>query len=175
VIAHIEAGDFITIEAQCFNVFNETGGTINDSSRIVSRDYQRFSALCIYPFEDEPPTRASGITLSNSELLLWMSSSKKLEATVLPLNAAEKGVIWSSDNPDVATVSSSGKVTSQSVGAATITAMTEDGGYTAICIVKVIEGATGMRCPGTTPPGGPHYIDKMSGLCVNCGSDQSSI
>ena len=60
-----------------------------------------------------------------------------LSATVLPENASNPGVIWSSSHPDVAKVNSAGQVTAIDTGTTIITATTEDGGFTAICEIKV--------------------------------------
>jgi len=59
-----------------------------------------------------------------------------LTATVLPENAANKSVTWSSSNNDVATVSN-GVVTAVALGSATITVITVDGAKTATCAVTV--------------------------------------
>jgi len=48
----------------------------------------------------------------------------QLTATVLPTNATIREVMWSSDNPAVATVSATGLVTAQAVGTASIIATT---------------------------------------------------
>lgn len=53
-----------------------------------------------------------------------------------PENATNKNLTWASDNESVATVED-GVVTLVKKGVATITATTEDGGYTASCIVTV--------------------------------------
>jgi len=58
-------------------------------------------------------------------------------ATIVPANATNKNVTWSSSNIAVATVSSTGVVTPLSVGTANITATTDDGGFTANCEVTV--------------------------------------
>jgi uncharacterized protein YjdB len=55
---------------------------------------------------------------------------------VLPANAANKNVTWTSDNESVATVSN-GTVTAMAAGTATITATTADGNKTAACQVTV--------------------------------------
>jgi len=61
-----------------------------------------------------------------------------LRALILPANATNKTVLWSSENPDVATVDLyRGLLRPQSIGLATITAKTEDGGYTAISFIQV--------------------------------------
>jgi uncharacterized protein YjdB len=58
-----------------------------------------------------------------------------LHATVLPWNATDKTVTWTSGNPFVATVDQDGKVTALHEGTATITAKAGD--MTASCSVTV--------------------------------------
>ncbi len=52
-------------------------------------------------------------------------------ATVLPVDASNKNVIWTSSNLSAATVDNNGLVTAVAAGAAIITATTEEGGKTA--------------------------------------------
>ena len=59
-----------------------------------------------------------------------------LTATVLPANAANKNVTWSSSNDKVSTVNN-GTVNAISVGTAIITVTTEDGNKTATCKLTV--------------------------------------
>ena len=79
----------------------------------------------------------TGLTLSTTALQLNAGSASTLLATVAPSNATTQTVVWTSSNAGVATVSSSGQVTAVSGGTATITAMTVDRGFTAICVVTV--------------------------------------
>ena len=60
-----------------------------------------------------------------------------LMATVLPANASNQNVTWSSNSTSVATVNNSGVVIGVSEGTATITATTQDGGFTATSTVTV--------------------------------------
>ena len=83
-----------------------------------------------------PQINVESITLSETAITLTEESSTTLVATVLPENATNKNIIWTSDNEEVATVSN-GVVTTHSAGVATITATTEDGGLTATCVVTV--------------------------------------
>jgi uncharacterized protein YjdB len=73
----------------------------------------------------------TGITLLPASLTFSVGSSQQLASTIAPANASNKNLSWTSDNTAVATVSSSGIVTAVSVGTATITVTTEDGGKTA--------------------------------------------
>lgn len=79
----------------------------------------------------------SGISLNKSTINLERGNSETIAATVSPSNAEVKTVTWTSSNPSVAQVSSNGKVTAISEGSVTITATTNDGGFTANCIVNV--------------------------------------
>ena len=74
----------------------------------------------------------TGITLLPASLTFSVGSpSQQLASTIAPANASNKNLIWTSNNPAVATVSATGMVTAVSVGTATITVTTVDGGRTA--------------------------------------------
>ena len=70
----------------------------------------------------------TGISLLPASLTFSVGSSQQLASTIAPANASNKNLSWTSDNTAVATVSSTGMVTGVSVGTATITVTTEDGG-----------------------------------------------
>ena len=79
----------------------------------------------------------NGITLSAETLELQYGGYGRLSVTFNPTDATNKTITWTSSNPTVATVDSSGNVTARGSGTATITATTEDGDHTASCIVIV--------------------------------------
>ena len=79
----------------------------------------------------------ASISLSKGTMSLTTGQSQTLTTTFFPINATIKGVMWTSSNTSVATVSSSGLVTAKAVGTAKITAKTNDGGKTATCTVTV--------------------------------------
>jgi uncharacterized protein YjdB len=66
-----------------------------------------------------------------------IGSLATITPTVLPANATNKNVAWTSDNPSVATVIG-GLVRGVGTGTTTITATTENGGLTAQCLVTVM-------------------------------------
>ena len=82
---------------------------------------------------------AESVELSQKEIKLYLGENRSLTATVLPSDASDKNVTWSSSNPNVATVSTTGNVVSKSVGATVITVKTVDGGRQAQCNVTVLE------------------------------------
>ena len=87
------------------------------------------------------------VSLSASSANLTVGETKTLTATVLPANATDKSVVWSSSNSTVASVNQNGVVTANEVGNATITVTTNDGAKTATCDVTVSQ----------TYPGGTFY------------------
>jgi len=77
------------------------------------------------------------VSLDKETLSVDAQDSGKLVAAVLPADATNKAVIWSSSNTDVATVKD-GVVTGVAAGTATITATTVDGGLEDSCEVSVL-------------------------------------
>lgn len=80
----------------------------------------------------------TGVTLNASEVTMGgVGSTYKLTASVQPADAQNQNVTWTSDNPDVVTVSENGTLTAVAMGDATVTVTTAEGSYTASCTVKV--------------------------------------
>ena len=92
-----------------------------------------------FVFTIEPPTVAvTGVTLAptSATLTLGETETVTLIPTVLPGDATDKSVTWSSSDETVATVTD-GVVTAVAAGEATITVTTTDGAKTATCAVTV--------------------------------------
>ena len=83
--------------------------------------------------------------------MLKVGATTTLTANVLPSNATNKAVTWSSSNTSVATVDQNGKVTAKTAGTATITATAKDGsGKKGTCVVTVTSPSTAV--PRVTAP-----------------------
>lgn len=82
------------------------------------------------------PISVTGVSLSQTSLQLVEGDQATLTATVIPSDAENKKVSWTSSDNGIATVSN-GKVTAVKAGTATITVKTEDGNKTASCAVTV--------------------------------------
>lgn len=91
------------------------------------------------PFAKDPSliTNVTAISLNKTTDTITVGGSDSLTTTILPEDADNKNVKWSSSDPNVATVDATGIVTARNIGTATITATTVDGNKTATCMVTV--------------------------------------
>lgn len=81
----------------------------------------------------------SSITLDKSEASLTIGETLQLTATLLPEEATDKSVTWSSSDEKVATVTAEGLATAVGIGKAVITATTNDGtSLSATCEITVL-------------------------------------
>ena len=80
----------------------------------------------------------SGVSLTpRSKTLVKKGETVQLIATVMPNNAVNKGLTWTSSDSSVATVDEKGLVTAVANGTAIITVTTEDGAKTATSTITV--------------------------------------
>ena len=86
--------------------------------------------------KDDAPIDVTYISLDILTLTLLVGEEYTLTATIIPNNADDKTVIWTSNDESKSTVVN-GKVTAISTGMATITA--KAGNQTATCIVEVYD------------------------------------
>lgn len=78
-----------------------------------------------------------GVSLDRNEVSLFETATTLLTPTILPKNATNQKVIWSSSDTSVATVNSKGLVRAIKAGHAVITCTTKNRGKTATCKVTV--------------------------------------
>ena len=117
------------------------------SSYIYTNGNNRNCGFSVRPVRVMANIAVSNIKLSQTELSVKVGATSQLSATVLPENATNKAVFWSSSNTNVATVNETGKVTALTVGTCTITCSATDGsGVKAECQVTV----TKTNNPGTS-------------------------
>lgn len=95
-----------------------------------------FNAQTSVPFP--PVVNVTSVSVLPTTLTAVVGdAAQQLAATVLPANATDKSVTWTTSASGVATVSSTGLVTFVGAGSATITVTTTDGSHTATCAVTV--------------------------------------
>lgn len=78
------------------------------------------------------------ISLNKTSTVIKKTDDETLQATILPADADDQTVVWTTSDPAVATVDEYGKVTAVGVGTCTITATPADGVAPATCTVTVI-------------------------------------
>ena len=79
----------------------------------------------------------TGISLNKNSTTIEVEKTETLTVTVMPENATNRNVTWTSSNVNVVKVNN-GVLTAIAEGTATITATTEDGGKTATCQVTIV-------------------------------------
>ena len=82
----------------------------------------------------------ASVSISPITLTVNSGSTKQLTTTIVPYNATNKMVTWSSTNTSIATVNSLGVVSGISAGSTSIRAQTVDGGFSATSAVTVTIG-----------------------------------
>ncbi len=94
----------------------------------------------------------TGVSLDKTAVTLKVGDTLTLTATVAPENAANREVMWTTDDAGIAAIDN-GVVTAVAAGTATITVTTKDGGKTASCTVTVenIPTPTPTAKPTVTP------------------------
>ncbi len=94
----------------------------------VSTSNDKTASCEVIVMAEEPEIiYVSSVTLDQTEIEAVSGTTFTLVATVLPEDASDKTLLWSSSNEDVATVDQNGTVTIHRVGSAIITAETIDG------------------------------------------------
>jgi uncharacterized protein YjdB len=115
-------------------------GTVTITVTAIDTTNGTKTATCTVTVNSVPPT---GISLDKTSISLFAGDTTTLSATIMPPNATNKNVEWSSTNPDVAEVSTNGTVpttgtiSAKNPGTATITVTTVDGNLIASCPVEV--------------------------------------
>ena len=105
--------------------------------------------------------RVSGVSFDETEHKIPVRGTAALTATVAPANATVKTLIWTSDDPGIASVSRTGIVTAVSVGTTKIHATSVDGNHSAEVTVTV------TAAPQLGDVNGDGYIDSADAmLCL---------
>ena len=82
------------------------------------------------------PIPATGITISDKQIVLIAGESKKMVYTVKPYNTTDE-LTWSSGEETIATVNGSGEITAHRTGTTTVTAMTSSGKTAQVQVIVI--------------------------------------
>lgn len=92
-----------------------------------------------YLSDEEPVVNVESLSINEGDQDLYVGDETDLTVEILPDDAEDKSVVWSSSNEDVATVDENGRVTAVDKGAVTITVETSDGSVSDDVVVTVME------------------------------------
>ena len=119
------------------NTGEVTGGSTLGTATITAflRENEEITNSCTVEVALFP---ATGVSLTQKTLLLDPGRTATLDYNVLPYNADDKGVKWSTSDEEVVTVDElTGLITGVGIGEATITVTTDVGSYEDHCHVTV--------------------------------------
>jgi len=104
--------------------------------------------------------------LNKTDLEIVVGESFNLTAEIIPANATDKTISWSSSNPDIVTITREGVLTAIAEGEAIISVTSSDGNSQASCNVKVVQSA---GIDGITTDGGDTPVEyyNLQGQRVN--------
>lgn len=89
----------------------------------------------------------SDVTISDTNISLNEGETMQLSAQVIPSNACDKSVTWSSSNSGIVSVNN-GVIVGQAEGIATITVVANDGDFSASTSVNVVNNTNNITNPG---------------------------
>lgn len=121
--------------------------TINSAPDTGEAPYEIAWVKELPELDDPDAIHVTGISVVPTSSTLYVGGTASVTANVQPATATDKTVTWTSSNTSVASVDN-GVITAVGVGTATITATTNDGGFTANVSV-VVQSKEAVTVTGT--------------------------
>lgn len=123
---------------------------------VTTVDGDKTASCSVTVKEKEPePVHVNSVVLNKNEINLGIGDSETLISTVLPANATNKGITWSTTDPEVASIDG-GVVTALKAGTAVIKATSNE----------VIDGVSKYASCAVVVDGGPEIIH-VSGVTIS--------
>ncbi len=173
--------DWRTVDAAKYSLVEPTLWKDADG-RFIGLDHEvGLGANGTHVGADTPPddlVPVTGVSLTPASVSLDVGSSATLSASLTPSNASNQQVTWTSSDSSVAMVDTGGTVTGLLQGGATVTATTEDGGFSAASAVTVTQAGGGPAptpCSAPTVAALPLMIDGAGEYCRVTSGDISHI
>jgi len=115
----------------------------------------------LFKIASAPPViPVTGVIINQRSLTLAEGASAALSAAVVPADATNGEISWSSGDRSVAGVSAEGRVSAIAAGSARVTVTTADGNFSAACLVSVLPApAYTITYDGNGSDGGSVPVD----------------
>lgn len=132
----------------CVSVVDLSGSVVGFATRLLQNKVilQDGNALFLSDYNGQGlvTVAVTSIAVSPLTAAIRVGAKQQLSATILPDNATNKSITWSSSAPAIATVSSTGLVTAVANGTANVTATSVDGSFTSVSAITVSTAVTGV-------------------------------
>ena len=111
---------------------------LTEGTTFVTCDYKGKTAI-VNGISIGTIIHVTGINIDVTSINSYLNESMRIEAIIMPENASNKKILWSSSDTSVVSIDDNGITTGLKAGNATITATTKDGGFTATCVITISE------------------------------------
>ena len=127
-------------------LISQGGDTKSDAAHgytsIRKYTYNQMTGINTGPFKgyvllNGTTVAVTGVSLNKTNTTINLNQTETLIATVSPANATNKTITWSTSNPNVAEIDTTGTVRPKSAGTTVITVKSADGGFVANCTVTI--------------------------------------
>lgn len=154
--------NYVTVRSSGINTAVVTAHKTTGEEWVTVTTSNGRTALCKVVVTTGPITE---VRLDRTDLSLQRGEGYRLTATVLPTETTDdKRVTWSSDNTAVASVDSSGYISTHAAGSATITVRTTNN-ITANCVVRVHAESQQVRA----------FVTRLYHVCFNREPDAGGL
>ena len=126
-------------------VYSFAGCGLYDVNVVYSIGNASFSvpvSVCLLNEQGSAPVMVDSISVDHETASLLTGETLALSAEALPGNADDRGLVWSSFDSSIASVSSTGVVTANAVGRTAIMCTNVASGTVGLCMVSVEDGLT---------------------------------
>lgn len=127
---------FVSADGQNWTDLYDTYVNVSGTQYNLKNSSTCIKAFTTYQAKAPETVAVTSVQLDKTQLSILVGGTEMLVPTVLPENATNKNVTWTSSDETVATVEN-GVITGKKEGTATITVTTVDGSKTATCVVTV--------------------------------------
>ncbi len=113
-----------------------SAGTVTITATVTNEQH---AVSCKVTIEEapEPYVAVTSLALDKTKLEMKTGEMQALQTTIMPENATNKTVQWSSSDETIAIVSEAGVVKALKEGSVTITATSKDGGFVDSCYITI--------------------------------------
>jgi sialate O-acetylesterase len=176
-----EQSVFVTTTAQTFTYTSTTPINQADNRAIFSFRMGKLPAGVSVWFDDVVITMGipvASVSVSPATALVSVGSTVQLNASVLPADATNKLLNWTSADNNIATVDAAGLVSAKSAGTVRITATSQDGGKTAYSDITVQTGAiavTGLSINPTSASINTGETKQFSAVVTPLGASNKAV